>query len=311
MKDFEVIKNSIKELIWYELPIKNREDFLYMMKQVNTKWFNPVLLEKDFRLTVVLNYIAKEIPELRFKWWTCLNKVYFPYFRLSEDLDFMLPINYPSIDTNNKRKSFARDIRWKIKNISSTMGRTINDDKYHHKKAQWNKELAKKEHTYLKYILKYPSMYSEEQQTIKIEITYSSKQYLESKDESIKSIFIDPVLETPLFQEQSIQCLDIREMTAEKCRASMTRRTPVIRDFFDLRYLSSQWIDIFQDIDMIINKCKEVTDLNRTLINNYENLTEQIEKDLEPVLYKNSKFEIKNIYNDIIWLQQKILPNFK
>jgi hypothetical protein len=43
--------------------------FIDMMNTVNTVWFNPILLEKDFWLTVILIYIANELPELRFKWW--------------------------------------------------------------------------------------------------------------------------------------------------------------------------------------------------------------------------------------------------
>ena len=46
------------------------------------------LLEKDYYLTLILSR-ARELSEgLIFKGGTCLNKIYYAYYRLSEDLDF-------------------------------------------------------------------------------------------------------------------------------------------------------------------------------------------------------------------------------
>lgn len=307
MKDFSQVNSVLKELIGYEIPINSNETFHKMIEKINTMNFSAVLLEKDFWLTVILIYIANELPELRFKWWTCLNKIYYPYYRLSEDLDFTFPIDEEIVDSNNKRIKFSRKIREKIKRIATLTWWEINPDSVQHKKALWLKDLRNKEHSYLKYVLKYPSTYTDELQTIKIELTYTPKQYFDSKYETIKFIFINPITETPLFKEQKIQCLAIEEMVTEKCRAALTRRTPAIRDFFDLWYLQNQWIDIFANKDVIVKKCEEISELKRTSFWSYEELNKQIDSELKPVLQKESNFDLKAIYDEIILLQKEIV----
>ena len=57
---------------------------------------------------------------------------------------------------------------------------------------------------------------------------------------NIHHIYNNIVTEDPLFPNTKVQCLSIDEMIAEKVRASLTRTTPVIRDYYDLRFLSQQ-----------------------------------------------------------------------
>ena len=311
MKDFYKINRVLKELIGYEITINSNEAFHKMIEKINTMNFNAVLLEKDFWLTVVLIYIANVLPELRFKWWTSLNKIYYPYYRLSEDLDFTFPVNEEIVNSNKKRIAFAHVVREKIKKIATLTWRELNPDSVHHKKALWLKELHNKEHSYLKYILKYPSTYTDELQTIKIELTYTPKQFFESRNETIKSIFINPITESPLFREQNIQCLSVEEMVTEKCRAALTRRKPAIRDFYDLWYLQEHWIDIFANKEIIAKKCLEITELKRTSFWNYEELEHQIETELKPVLQKESNFDLKKIYNQIMELQKEMVEKLK
>src|SRR3990172_8973255 len=53
--------------------------------------FSSKLLEKDYHLTNILHKISeKKIKDLVFKGGTCLNKCYLGFYRLSEDLDFVL-----------------------------------------------------------------------------------------------------------------------------------------------------------------------------------------------------------------------------
>ena len=190
------------------------------------------------------------------------------------------------------------------------MWRELNDDKFHHTKAQWSKDLAKKEKTYLKYIITYPSRIDQSKQTIKIEVTYTIKQYFPSKMLPIMSCFIDPVLEDDIFPVQTIQCLDIAEMITEKCRAAMTRRVPAIRDFFDLWYLDNQWLNIEENPDIIINKCHEVSELSWTLLDNYDTLKQQEITNLKPMLTSSYQFDLDYIYTKVLWLQNNIKSHF-
>ncbi len=58
-----------------------------------TTAFAARLIEKDYFCSVLLNHIFKKLGALLvFKGGTCLAKVYAGFYRLSEDLDFMIPI---------------------------------------------------------------------------------------------------------------------------------------------------------------------------------------------------------------------------
>lgn len=54
--------------------------------------FNPYQIEKDYYCSLVLQAIQTEIPRLFFKGGTLLSKVYTGFNRLSEDLDFTVPL---------------------------------------------------------------------------------------------------------------------------------------------------------------------------------------------------------------------------
>jgi predicted nucleotidyltransferase component of viral defense system len=73
-------------------PFKSDRNLRRYLEQINTIGYNLKVLEKDFYLTGLLGWISTTLPDLSFKGGTCLNKIHFPYFRLSEDLDFSLPI---------------------------------------------------------------------------------------------------------------------------------------------------------------------------------------------------------------------------
>src|SRR3990170_1303742 len=49
------------------------------------------LIEKDYFCTVLLQYMAEERYGLVFRGGTCLAKVHSGFYRLSEDLDFLIP----------------------------------------------------------------------------------------------------------------------------------------------------------------------------------------------------------------------------
>ncbi|MEI7935088.1 MAG: nucleotidyl transferase AbiEii/AbiGii toxin family protein [Verrucomicrobiota bacterium] len=51
------------------------------------------LIEKDYFCTLLLEYLAEASPELVFKGGTCLAKIHADFYRLSEDLDFVIPMS--------------------------------------------------------------------------------------------------------------------------------------------------------------------------------------------------------------------------
>src|SRR3989338_3496921 len=54
--------------------------------------FAPRLIEKDYFCTVLLEYLEAADAALIFKGGTCLAKVHAGFYRLSEDLDFVIPM---------------------------------------------------------------------------------------------------------------------------------------------------------------------------------------------------------------------------
>ncbi len=292
--------DRIDTLLWTALPIENEEDLLSIFEKSNTANFDKEKFEKDFYLTILLQRISINIPEITFKGGTCLNKVYYPYFRLSEDLDFSISIEDPLVNTNGKREKFAQHLREKMKKVCKIMNRKLNADEYHHKRAQGNHFLKTKEYTYLKYVISYTSMFSQQQQTIKIEVTYTSKQYLPSTTWTVHAVFIDPILEEPIFDEMSITCLSLEEMMAEKMRAALTRQLPAIRDFFDIWYMQQQGFDFVSIQDLIAHKVAE-SESGYTIDDHYDALKIQIANDLDPVLWKKyPDFDFDQIFNFVL-----------
>ena len=81
-------------------------------------------------------------------------------------------------------------------------------------------------------------------------------------------------------------CIDLTEALAEKMRATLTRREPAIRDFFDIWYAREVGGFDFTDtifLDILAEKLAEVNYLY-TLDENREFLEKQIITDLKPVL---------------------------
>ena len=61
------------------------------------------LLEKDYYCTVLLQYLSGRVPRLVFKGGTCLAKVHANFFRLSEDLDFVISVAAESTRTERRK----------------------------------------------------------------------------------------------------------------------------------------------------------------------------------------------------------------
>jgi hypothetical protein len=97
-------------------------------------------------------------------------------------------------------------------------------------------------------------------------------------------------------------CIDLKESVAEKLRASLTRKTPAIRDFFDIWYIKEYSDFDFRDsnfLSLLDMKLQEV-DYTYSLEKNYDFLQKQIQTDLLPVLNTKHEFYFEDIYNFIL-----------
>src|SRR6266852_6749681 len=74
--------------------------------------FVPRLIEKDYFCTVLLQYLAPAGGELVFKGGTCLAKVHAGFYRLSEDLDFL--ISTPTDASRGERSRRAAESKTRL-----------------------------------------------------------------------------------------------------------------------------------------------------------------------------------------------------
>ena len=264
----------------------NKSQFMKVLSW-NNPWFDNYKLEKDFLLTLILIKFWEKYTNLIFKWWTCLNKIYFPYFRMSEDLDFVL--NTDLWQSGRKKllkdyeNNFIEDL--KILWINLKEERTKFDS---YKLAIFTFE--------------YKSVINNSIQTIKIDISLKNNLQLKPVLWEIRSIYIDKIIEENIFNKHYINCINLKESVAEKLRASLTRTIPAIRDFFDIWYIKINSDFDFYDEEfknLLEIKLKEV-DYKYTLEENFKNLKKQVETDLKPVLNNDFSFNFEEIYDFIL-----------
>jgi len=73
--------------------------------------FRPVIVEKDYYLTIILNSIESRLSDkLIFKGGTLLNKIHLKYHQLSEDLDFTY-LSKEKLDSRSKRSRAITPVR--------------------------------------------------------------------------------------------------------------------------------------------------------------------------------------------------------
>lgn len=268
----------------------SRNDLLAILKFANTNWFVNLKLEKDFILTLILIKFWEKYPNLIFKWGTCLNKIYFPYFRLSEDLDFV--INHEKGRT--ARKTLLKQYETDFINDLGLLWLTLQSKK----KAD--------EYRLAMFVFEYESVIDNTIQTIKIDISLKRNLKLVPVKWQIKSTYKDVLLEEDIFDSHYISCIDLKESTAEKLRASLTRGRPAIRDFFDIWYIKNNSNFDFEDeefLKLVELKLSEAG-FKYTLEENYKDLERQIKLDLRPVLKEDYEFNFGEIFEFILWFKK-------
>ena len=203
-----------------------REAVLFTAGQTG---LNATLIEKDYFCTVLLQYLYDQPDSpLIFRGGTCIGKVYADFYRLSEDLDFMIstPLE-ASISVRRKRMAPVRE--W-VRKISEEMSiLTLPEDFTGHNSSR----------QYVAYVT-YPSVFlTEETARIKIEVGLREMPLMPPVQMKARTLLINPFTRKPLVPDIDLTTLSMQEAIAEKLRAALTRLEPAIRDFFDIDYLAS------------------------------------------------------------------------
>lgn len=279
---------ELSKILWEPYEDINEKILRAMLESEKSEGFDIYKLEKDFYLTILLILISRNHPELIFKWWTCLNKIYYDYYRLSEDLDFVLINGW-------WRKVRQKALEWYKQSLSKLFGNIWFQLIEQRTKYNENKQGM--------FEFEYKSIIDKSLQTVKVDIRIELELQKDPITKNIIAIYQDPISIKPFFQDHTISVMDLDEIFAEKTRAALTRVEPAIRDFFDIHYARQNGFDFDSIIDLIDYKVAE-SEYKYTLDNDriFEELNRNIKTELDPVL-KNEvdyDFDLQKIYNYIL-----------
>ena len=238
--------------------------------------FTASLIEKDYYCSLILHHIFDRETPLVFKGGTCLSKVYADFYRLSEDLDLVIPI---SVDTpRNQRRSKMDPMKKVFDELPAIVpGISVSRAFRGHNESR----------QYIGY-LEYPSVVMDRQEKIKIEIGIREPLLLFSVNGEARTIIVNPFSGRPLLPVFTVHAIDMKEAYAEKVRAALTRTEPAIRDLFDLFYAVHKMKLDLDAPDFIIMVKKKLDVPGNTPVDIYleykRELGRQLEGQLRPVL---------------------------
>jgi predicted nucleotidyltransferase component of viral defense system len=188
-------------------------------------WLNE-RLERAFLMNGRLAAIELEqldwVPALVFKGGTCLANVHAGFFRLSEDLDFSIPM---SRDASRAQRSKAAD-RFKaaLAELPDRISgfRLVEPCRGANNSTQYTATVG------------YNSRIEEREETISIEAGLREPLLTPSMAGLAQTLLLDPVTGQQIVPPVSLTCLSKVEAYAEKFRAALSRREAARRDYYDL-----------------------------------------------------------------------------
>ena len=205
----------------------NKEEFIKILDRASKKKkFLLSLLEKDYYITLILSRIQQLSEALVLKGGTCLNKTYYTYYRLSEDLDFSMHLPEYKV-TREMRRKCIKPIKDNIKKFAEQFGMKIDD----------TENAGRNESKQYIYYFVYKSALRPIEAKIKFEVGLRYNPLLEIEKRKIHHNFLHPFTEEPLFDGGEVNCLSLKELIAEKLRATATRREIAPRDFYDIDFV--------------------------------------------------------------------------
>ena len=189
-----------------------------------TSGFFGRLIEKDYYCSLVLDHLFghNDAKTFIFKGGTSLNKVYFGFYRLSEDLDFAISV--PSDATRGDRRKAGAPFATRFRDLPKA---------YPELRVSKPWTGANNSTQYLAEI-EYTSVMRGDTGTIQIEVGLREPLILKSERRDAQSLLIDAFSGKPVLEAVQVQVMSQAEALAEKARATLARLTPAIRDVYDL-----------------------------------------------------------------------------
>ena len=209
-------------------PIRTHQDPALFREAVNytaaATGFPSRLIEKDYFCTVLLQHLAGAGCGLVFKGGTCLAKVHAGFYRLSEDLDFVIPT--PVDASRAERSRRAAESKAAVAEIGERLpGLRV-----------FTALTGANDSTQYIGVIGYTSLLGRQEETIKIEVGLREPLLTPTIRGEAQTLLLDPFSESPLTPALTMPCLSRQEAMAEKLRAALSRREIAIRDFYDIDY---------------------------------------------------------------------------
>jgi len=190
--------------------------------------FSPRFVEKDYFCTVLLEYLAMVGDAFVFKGGTCLAKIHAAFYRLSEDLDFV--ISMPVDSSRSERSKMATGLKDIVNALPNRLPcfRVVEPLTGANNSTQYNAMIG------------YDSRIVGKEETIQVEVGLREPLLLPPETGIAKTLLLNPTTVKPLCEPLVLSCMSKREAFAEKFRAALSRREAAVRDFFDLDYAVRQ-----------------------------------------------------------------------
>lgn len=288
---------------------ENKDEFIKSLERASRKkGFLLSMIEKDYYLTLILSRVHELSENLIFKGGTCLNKVYYVYYRLSEDLDFSMVLpQYKA--TRGQRRKCIQPVKGIIEKFVEQFGMRIDDAG----------NPGRNESKQYVYYFVYQSALREVEAKIKFEIGLRFNPFDTIKKRPVQHVFLHPFTGEPLFDGGQINCLSLNELIAEKLRAGAIRKIIAPRDFYDIDFVLRNKFDLTNKevIELLKKKLQEDdadTDLGKYRENlgrsdeEIKDMNSRIETELFDVLTPNERknFNLNTALERINKMMEKV-----
>ena len=259
------------------------------------------LIEKDYFCSVVLEHLAQVAEAgLVFKGGTCLTKVHADFYRLSEDLDFVIPMAADASRSERSRRAVG------LKEAVAALPRAL-----HCFRVVEPLQGANESTQYIGSV-GYVSTLGQQADIIKIEISLREPLLTPTVTGAARTILLDPVSGMPLVPTVPVCCISKTEAMTEKFRAALTRREAAIRDFYDLDYAVRKHEIRTEDVELITLVRHKLAVPGNDPVNigpgRLAELRGQLDTRLKPVLRERDfvEFDLERAYKMVVGMAEAV-----
>lgn len=205
------------------------------------------LIEKDYFSTVLLQYLSSLSNELVFRGGTCLAKVHAGFYRLSEDIYYVI-----STPIDSTRRQRSRSVEW----MKEALGDIENQLDVIHLVTPVTGANNSTQYTA---VIGYQSILNRQEEKLKIEVGLREPLLTPGIVGSAQTLLRNPVSGQAMVPAVKVMTIAKLEALAEKVRAALTRREVAIRDFFDVDYFIHRLGVDMEDMELISLVRKKLT----------------------------------------------------